>query len=103
VTAASTATDQRFQQGKITPSQANDQSQILSAAKRQMGAAGWGAADPWQTIKAGPVRVKPHKSQVCFLSRQLMDNCWHAPVMCPQERGGGGARQAAQVLGLQPL
>lgn len=63
VTAASTATDERFQQGKITPAQANDQSQILSAAKRQMGAAGWGSADPWQTIKAGPVRVKPHKSQ----------------------------------------
>ena len=64
MTAASTATDQRFQQGKITPSQANDQSQILSAAKRQMGAAGWGSADPWHSIKAGPVRVKPHKTQV---------------------------------------
>jgi hypothetical protein len=64
VTAASTATDERFQQGKITPSQANDQSQVLSAAKRQMGASGWGAVDPWHTIKAGPVRVKPHKSQV---------------------------------------
>lgn len=63
VTAASTATDERFQQGKITPSQANDQSQVLSAAKRQMGASGWGAVDPWHTIKAGPVRVKPHKSQ----------------------------------------
>ena len=64
VTAATTATDQRVTQGKMTPSQQGSQAQIMSAAKRQMGASGWGSSDPWHTIRAGPVRFKPHKSQV---------------------------------------
>ena len=49
--------------------QQDAQATIVQAAKRQMGA-GWGRNNPWDTIKAGPARFKPHKSQVnhssCF-------------------------------------
>ena len=74
VTAASTATDERFTQGKVAQPAAAGAASVLSAAKRQMGA-GWGTTNPWESIRTGPAGLKPHKAQVSHQSLDPSSSC----------------------------